>query len=129
MAIGHNKSWAVTGRTGSVAGPVDQHKSWVATGRTGSVARPVGQPNIDVQILWLAQWASQILIAGPEGQQKFADLEMKPQLSHNKSWAATGRTGSVAAPVDQHKSWAATGHTGSVLAQWASQILMHGSCG
>ena len=33
------------------------------------------------QDLWLAQMASQILIAGPEGQQKFADIEMQPQLS------------------------------------------------
>ena len=33
------------------------------------------------QDLWLAQRASQILIDGPEGQQKFADFEMKPQLS------------------------------------------------
>ena len=31
--------------------------------------------------LWLAQRASQMLVAGPEGQQKFADLEIKPQLS------------------------------------------------
>ena len=34
-----------------------------------------------VQDLWIAQKASQILIAGPKGQQKFADLEMKPQIS------------------------------------------------
>ena len=31
--------------------------------------------------MWLAQWASQILIAGPEGQQKFEDIEMKPQIN------------------------------------------------
>ena len=33
----------------------------------------------DAQDLWLAPWASQILIAGPPGQQKLAGLEMKSQ--------------------------------------------------
>ena len=32
------------------------------------------------QDMWLAQRASHILTTGPNGQQKFADLKMKPQL-------------------------------------------------
>ena len=33
------------------------------------------------QDLWLDQRACKILVANPEGQQKFADLEMEPQLT------------------------------------------------
>ena len=62
---------------------------WPGNEATTNHGRPLAARN-----LWLAQRASQIFIASPEGLQKFADLEMNPQLSsllQSQEWGLTQR--------------------------------------